>query len=50
MYGVWAFPFSHAGIELPVYLIDRPIATGADHNNAKRDIAHQIKQGKTDVP
>jgi hypothetical protein len=30
-YGIWVLPFTRSGMGLEVFLIDRPVASEADH-------------------
>ena len=43
-YGIWVLPFTHGQIGLTVFLIDRPIALEADHQEAKREAAEKFGQ------
>jgi hypothetical protein len=43
-YGIWVLPFMHGQIGLTVFLIDRPIALEADHQEAKREAAEKFGQ------
>jgi hypothetical protein len=36
-YGIWVLPFTHSGIGLTVFLIDRSITSEADHNRAMEE-------------
>ena len=37
-------PFTHRGIGLTVFLINRPIASKADHQKAKEEAAEKLEQ------
>ena len=37
-------PFTHGGIGLTVFLIDRRIASEADHQEAKREAKEKLRQ------
>jgi hypothetical protein len=36
-YGIWVLPFTNGSIGLNVFLVDRRIASEADHQEAKRE-------------
>jgi len=42
MYGIWVLPFTHDSVWLTVYLIDRPIVSEADHQEAKREAEEKL--------
>jgi hypothetical protein len=43
-YGIWVLPFTRNGVGLEVFLIDRPIASEADHQVAKIEAAEKLGQ------
>jgi hypothetical protein len=43
-YGIWVFPFTHGGVGLTVFLVDRPIASESDHEETKKEAAEKLKQ------
>jgi hypothetical protein len=42
--GIWVLAFSHRGKGLIVFLIDRPIASEADHEIAKKEAVQKLRE------
>ena len=43
-YGIWVLPFARGGAASEVFLIDRKIASRADHEKAKEEATDKLKQ------
>jgi hypothetical protein len=43
-YGIWVLPFSRAGAESKVFLVDRSITSEPDHAKAKEVAADKLRQ------
>jgi hypothetical protein len=43
-YGIWVLPFPHGGAGLEVFLVDRTVASEADHAKAKEEAAQKLEQ------
>jgi hypothetical protein len=41
-YGIWVLPFTHGGIGLTVFLVDRPMASEADHKRAREEAFQKL--------
>ena len=50
-YGIWVLPFSHSGVGLTVYLVDRSIVSESDHNKAKEEAIQKLAEaiGRPDM-
>jgi hypothetical protein len=43
-YGIWVLPFTHGDTGLTVLLIDRSIASEADHKKAKEEATQKLQE------
>ena len=43
-YGIWVLPFSHNGVGLTVFLVDRPIASEVDHERARKEVFTRLEE------
>ena len=43
-YGIWVLPFTKRGIGVEVFLVDRTISSGADHEKAKEEAAEKLRE------
>jgi len=46
MYGIWVLPFTHGSIGLNVFLVDRPIRSEADHQEAVVEAIEKLRPAK----
>ena len=43
-YGIWVLPFSHNGVGLNVFVIDRNITSEAGHETAKAEATQKLRE------
>jgi len=43
-YGIWVLPFTHGGIGMNVFLVERAISSEADHEDAKAEATERLEQ------